>query len=604
MARLQRVEAITGVEKVDRKRGTSAVRAVDVESTKDGGRKEKKKSEKDWKKPPKEDKKLVGHEEVGETISVDRDNLKESKEREKKRKDTSNAGTEGSETVKRRKASPSPDNTAEAPKGISESVDENEALSKHPSIFKKFQAILRSKQSASSTTPTEVSIPTTLPDELRPQGLHPLPQPVDSKRTKSQLPLDSTLPSWLSEPTVIPPYHSLPFSDLPISEKLQNRITNSLKFERAFAVQAAVLPLLLAGPTDPKFHTYHDVLVSAPTGSGKTLSYILPIVQNLSQRTVTRMRAVIIVPTRELVSQVRDTTESLASGLKVGIAWGARSLELERSLLVKDNWGGDSGRPDVFDEQFGNMGRYSSKVDILICTPGRLVEHLTTTPGFHLNDLKWMVIDEADRLLAQSFQDWLGAVMKGLQTQPSKFDSKAQEITHALGLRRNDSERVRKVVLSATMTKDAGKLAGLKLRKPRLVVIEQEAAEEASDEDQDMTGTISPDVDKEDEEDEGDEDDKDDKPDEIFSVPSTLSENYVSVAEMEDKPLYLVQLLQTQGIRSGALVFTKSNESAARLSRLMNLMVEGLRIGLVSGELNKSGRKRIMAEFKRNEIDV
>ncbi|RPB25641.1 P-loop containing nucleoside triphosphate hydrolase protein [Terfezia boudieri ATCC MYA-4762] len=531
------------------------------------------------------------------------------KKEKKKRKSTSDAGTEPEQApdyAKRRKPSLSRDKAAVeiststetfvAP-AISRNDNANKELAKHPSILKKFQALLQSKPATPSTEPVATPEQSNFSVELQPQGLQPLPQPVNPRRTKPQISLDSTLPPWLSAPTIVPLDHSIPFSNLPLSEKLQRRIANHLKFQRAFAVQASILPLLLACSTNPDFHLYHDVLVSAPTGSGKTLSYILPVVQDISQRHVTRLRALVIVPTRELVSQVRDTTESLASGLKVGIAWGARSLDFERTLLIKDNWGDDPGRPDAFDVQFGEGGRYSSKVDILICTPGRLVEHLTTTPGFHLRDLRWMVIDEADRLLAQSFQEWLDAVMKALQTETSSFESRTQQYEHALGIRRNNHSRVRKVILSATMTKDAGKLAGLKLRKPKLVVIEQATSEEIGG-DEDMAD------DAELEAGEAEEGDEDEKPDEIFSVPASLSEHYISVGEIEDKPLYLVQLLQTQGIKSGVLIFTKSNESAARLSRLMDLMVEGLKIGLVSGELNKDKRKKTLAKFKKNELDV
>jgi len=520
------------------------------------------------------------------------------KDNKGKRKNSSDAGTEAEHAAKRRKPSPSPDIATVTPV-ISGDYNANEGLAKHPSLLKKFQALLRSKPPTPSTSTEPVPAPgqSILPGDLQPQGLQPFPQPVSSRRTKTQIPLDSTLPPWLSAPTIVPPDHSIPFSDLPLSGKLQKRIANHLKFRKAFAVQAAILPLLLACPTDSNFNSYHDVLVSAPTGSGKTLSYILPVVEDITQRHVTRLRAVVIVPTRELVSQVRDTTESLASGLKVGIAWGARSLEFERNLLVKDSWGGDPGRPDTFDLQSGEKGRYHSKIDILICTPGRLVEHLTTTPGFHLRDLKWMVIDEADRLLAQSFQEWLGTVMKGLQTEMSSFESKTQQFEHALGIHTNSDSRVRKVVLSATMTKDVGKLAGLKLRKPKLVVIEQATSEETSG-DEIMAGAAELEAEGAEEGDEAD------MPDEIFSVPATLSEHYVSVGEVEDKPLYLVQLLQIQGIKSGVLIFTKSNESAARLARLMDLMVEGLKIGLVSGELNKDERKKTLAKFKKNKLGV
>ena len=439
---------------------------------------------------------------------------------------------------------------------------------KHP-ILKKLQAV-------SCSIPTVSLEPAEPLIQPRPQGLHPLPQPPPTQPSRSQL--NPTLSPWLSNPTFIPQNHTIPFSDLPLTEKLQNRIAHHLKFDRAFAVQAAILPLLLTDPSEHSFPTHHDVLVSAPTGSGKTLSYILPILQDLSQRCVTRLRALIIVPTRELVNQVRDAVELFASGLKIGTAWGGRSLDLERTLLVKDHW---EGKPDVFEYQ--EEQRYSSKIDLLICTPGRLVEHLNTCPGFHLKNLKWMVIDEADKLLAQSFQEWLPIVMRSLRTEVSSFDSRTQEFGHALGIRKCYGGAVRKVVLSATMTKDIGKLAGLKLWKPKLVVIKEQPIERTDGMQEVEESEI---------------------PDEIFSVPSMLSEHYVPVKEAEDKPLYLVQLLKTKNIRSRTLIFSKSNEGAARLARLLNLMVEGLKIGLISGELNKAGRKQRLAEFNKCEIDL
>lgn len=488
-------------------------------------------------------------------------------------------------SAKRKRSSLVSDNVEKKTGATPFSTDENSALIKHPSILKKFQAVLRSVSTVSSEPIEPLTQPGGPP---HPQGLHPLPQPTSTNLSRFQLTLDSQLPQWLSNPTIVPQNYTIPFADFPLSEKLQNRIAHHLKLDRAFAVQAALLPLLLTDPSKQSFPTHHDVLVSAPTGSGKTLSYILPILHDLSQRCVTQLRALIIVPTRELVNQVRDNVESLASGLKVGTAWGGRSLNLERTLLVKDHWERYSGRPDVFDdEEYQEGRRYSSKVDVLISTPGRLVEHLTTSPGFHLKNLKWMVIDEADKLLSQSFQEWLATVMKSLEPEISDFDNRTREFGNALGIRKCYDETVRKVVLSATMTKDVGKLAGLKLWRPKLVIIREEPIEKATNEIEVEAGAEELNI-----------------PDEIFSVPSMLSEHYVSVKEVEDKPLYLVQLLKTENIISRTLVFTKSNESAVRLAKLMNLMVEGLKIGLISGELNKAGRKKRLAEFNRCEIDV
>ena len=64
------------------------------------------------------------------------------------------------------------------------------------------------------------------------------------------------------------------------------------------------------------------------------------------------------------------------------------------------------------------MKEGSSLVDIIIATPGRLVEHLQETPGFTLQHLRFLVVDEADRLLMQSYQDWLSKVLAAVHTTP------------------------------------------------------------------------------------------------------------------------------------------------------------------------------------------
>lgn len=91
------------------------------------------------------------------------------------------------------------------------------------------------------------------------------------------------------------------------------------------AVQAAILPHLLPLLLIPSpYETLHDYLISAPTGSGKTLAYAIPIIEILSQRFVTRLRALIVLPTRDLVVQVRETMEALAKG--TGLAVSLSSL--------------------------------------------------------------------------------------------------------------------------------------------------------------------------------------------------------------------------------------------------------------------------------------
>lgn len=80
-----------------------------------------------------------------------------------------------------------------------------------------------------------------------------------------------------------------------------------------------MLPPLLAEVLDP-ISAPSDYLVSAPTGSGKTLAYCIPLVKVLSTRRITRLRALIVLPTRELVMQVKEVLDSLAKGTNLKVS--------------------------------------------------------------------------------------------------------------------------------------------------------------------------------------------------------------------------------------------------------------------------------------------
>lgn len=465
--------------------------------------------------------------------------------------------------------------------------DSDDALSKHKSIRQKL-----SKIRVKALEPTPTAEPTPAEDEptVVSVGLEPLPQPAVTKTPKHSTTLTSSLPAWLAFPTVIDPTTTVPFISISgLSPKILSRL-DTLQLPHAFAVQTAVIPLLLGDGG--------DVCISAATGSGKTLSYILPIVQSLSTRIVTRLRAVVVVPTRELVSQVFSTASSLTSGtgIKVGTAVGSRALAAEQGLLV-----GVRGDDPAH-----------SKVDMLITTPGRLVEHIKSTPGFSLRWVKWLVIDEADRLLAQSFQEWVDIVIGVVgHAPPNTLEERDMiSVLEDLGIRVNERSEVRKVVLSATMTRDAGKLAGLKLHRPTMVVVENSSKSGLLEKNEKKTQSDNV---NELEEDDDDDDDDDDMPDEIFSVPMELREYVVSVVNTEYKPLYLMYLLRDQGIKAGTVVFVKSNEGAARLARLIDTVVDeiegldataGWKTGLVTGEMEKKRRDKVLKAFKRGEVHM
>ena len=456
---------------------------------------------------------------------------------------------------KKKEKSPSPDNSDTPAAHLS-------ILSK----FKRYQAI--ASDLLDETITNEDAVTT---EVLQAEGLQPLPQPAIAPTSKYD-PL-SSLPKFLAQPTLVSSSNQLEFTSFNLSTRLLSRLS-SLSFTEAFPVQAAIIPLLLEEPTISS--PSQDLLVSASTGSGKTLSYLIPIIESLRTRVVTRIRALIIVPTRELVTQVQSTAEALASGsgLRIGTAIGTRAYASEIEQLVGTRNG-------------------VTGVDILIATPGRLVEHIRNTEGFTLEYLKLLVVDEADRLLGQSFQEWVDIVMAELDKPRSNNEGQKITINNTiidlgdLGMRVPDTpqEIVRKIILSATMTRDVGKLAGLKLKRPRLVVVDS---------------TESPVKN-------GDEVDDKDEIQEIQSLPPKLAEFYLP-ANSTTKPLLLHNLLNVKSMDNGVLIFTKSNESAARLGRLLELLTKSfhseMSLAVCSGEMRKKEAAHNVTKFKKGEIKM
>ena len=164
---------------------------------------------------------------------------------------------------------------------------------------------------------------------------------------------------------------SLNFSDLGLSDELSRAVAD-LGYTRPTPIQEKSIPVVLMG---------RDILGSAQTGTGKTASFTLPMIDILaSGRAKARLpRSLILAPTRELAAQVADSFEKFSSYHKLSMA-----------LLI----GGVS-----FTEQNAAL---SKGVDVLIATPGRLLDHFERGKVL-LNDVKILVIDEADRMLDMGF---------------------------------------------------------------------------------------------------------------------------------------------------------------------------------------------------------
>ncbi|XP_037126740.1 ATP-dependent RNA helicase DDX51 isoform X3 [Syngnathus acus] len=215
------------------------------------------------------------------------------------------------------------------------------------------------------------------------------------------------LPDWLAQPNVIP--RDLKSKLVPCSN-IRGLSVSLLKklhhhgIQHFFPVQAEVIPVILEGAHNALLigqagYQPRDICVSAPTGSGKTLAFVIPVLQVLMKRVVCQVRALAVLPTKELAQQVFKVFTSYAEGstLKVVMLAGQKSFEAELALL---------------SEHRGGVRRCLA--DIVVATPGRLVDHITKNSGLCLHHLRFLIIDEADKMIDSMRQSWLSRVVKAV----------------------------------------------------------------------------------------------------------------------------------------------------------------------------------------------
>ncbi|ABS07446.1 DEAD/DEAH box helicase [Shewanella baltica] len=175
------------------------------------------------------------------------------------------------------------------------------------------------------------------------------------------------------------------FSVLSLNSTLVNTLA-SLGYESPTPIQLEAIPTILAK---------RDVMAGAHTGTGKTAAFALPILHHLlalsplQELTAVRpVRALVLVPTRELAVQVQQSFVKYAKGtdIRVGIAYGGVSIDAQVAV-------------------------FNAGIDVLIATPGRLLDHLRQG-ALSLKQLSVLVFDEADRMLDMGFMDEIQAVLK------------------------------------------------------------------------------------------------------------------------------------------------------------------------------------------------
>ena len=212
----------------------------------------------------------------------------------------------------------------------------------------------------------------------------------------------------------------MPFTSLGLSPSLLIALSDQ-KYQAPFPIQIQAIPAIL---------NRKDVLGIAPTGSGKTAGYVLPILMNLQGNTSTKNRHVnvlVLVPTREL-------------SVQVGEVFNIFSKYLPQKIKTMAVYGGVSINPQLM----GMQG-----VNVLVATPGRLLE-LIDSNAVHLSQIDTLVLDEADKMLNLGFAEEMNKIFA------------------LLPIKRQN------LLFSATLSDDVNNINQVLLRKPLVIKIEEE----------------------------------------------------------------------------------------------------------------------------------
>lgn len=159
------------------------------------------------------------------------------------------------------------------------------------------------------------------------------------------------------------------FEELQLDPRIREAMENA-GFEKPRPVQKKALQPLLDG---------HDLVGSAPTGTGKTAAFLIPILQKLADDSTGDARAVILAPTHELADQITEEARTLGANL---------------DLVIRSVYGGT----DIYDE----MDQLEEDLDVLVACPGRLLDHLRRNT-VSLDDIEYTVLDESDRMCDMGF---------------------------------------------------------------------------------------------------------------------------------------------------------------------------------------------------------
>uniref|UniRef100_A0ACD5UMU1 Uncharacterized protein n=1 Tax=Avena sativa TaxID=4498 RepID=A0ACD5UMU1_AVESA len=210
------------------------------------------------------------------------------------------------------------------------------------------------------------------------------------------------------------------FDELPLSKKTKDALRKA-GYKEMSEIQRAAIPHALCG---------RDILGAAKTGSGKTLAFVIPVLEKLYRAKWSKedgVGCIIISPTNDLAGQIWDVIRKV--GKLHGFSGGA---------IVK--------RTGIDDEK-----ELINRLNIIVCTPGRLVQHFDETPNFDCSQLQILVLDEADQMLHRDFQSQVDIIISQIP-------------------------KVQTLLFSATQTKSIKDLARVNLKNPEYISVHEQAS--------------------------------------------------------------------------------------------------------------------------------
>lgn len=301
------------------------------------------------------------------------------------------------------------------------------------------------------------------------------------------------------------------FQSLDLSRPVLKGLAN-LGYSKPSPIQASSIPISLLGK---------DIVAGAVTGSGKTAAYMIPIIERLLYKPskIASTRVVVLAPTRELAIQVCDVGKKIARfipNISFGLAVGGLNLRQQEQQL-------------------------KSRPDIVVATPGRLIDHIRNSASFSIDNLEILVMDEADRMLEEGFQ---------------------AELTEILSLIPKHKRQT--MLFSATMNTKIQDLIQLSLNKPVRIMIDPPKA-----------------------------------------AASKLVQEFVRIRKKDEmKPALLFNLLRgiDPNQQSRIVIFVARKETAHKLRVILGLL--GLKVSELHGSLSQEQRLNNVNDFKNLVVPI